>query len=58
MSTQEEKHKRGELQNSMEQYNFILDPNLTDEQKFCMYVNEQEGCEFITVQMLTEILND
>ena len=58
MSTQEEKLKKAELQNSMEQYNFILDPNLTDEQKFCMYVNEQEGCEFITVQMLTEILND
>lgn len=58
MSTQEEQLKKAELQNIMEQYNFILDSNLTDEQKFCMYVNEQEGYEFITVQKLTEILNE
>lgn len=58
LSTQEEELKKAELQNTIEQYNFILDPNLTDEQKFCMYVNEQEGYEFITVEKLTEILND
>jgi hypothetical protein len=58
MSTQEEELKKAELETTMDKYNFILDPNLTDEQKFVMYVNEQEGYEFISIEQLTEILND
>jgi hypothetical protein len=58
LTTQAEQMKQAEMQNTMETYNYILDPNLTDEQKFVMYVNQQEGYEFITTEKLTEILND
>jgi hypothetical protein len=58
MSTPEEEMKRAELENTMTKYNFILDSSLTDEQKFVMYVNQQEGYEFINIEALTEILND
>lgn len=58
LSTQEENLKKIELQQENEKYNFILDPSLTDEQKFCMYVNENVGYEFITVDKLKEILSE
>ena len=58
LSTQEENLRKVELQQENEKYNFILDPSLTDEQKFCMYVNENVGYEFITVDKLKEILSE
>jgi hypothetical protein len=58
LSTQEQEMRKSELETTMEQYSYILDPGLTDEQKFVRYVNEQEGYEFITIERLTEILND
>lgn len=39
-------------------YGFITDPTLSDEEKFCKYVNIQEGYQFITVDKLREILNE
>ena len=58
LSTQEENLKKIELEQETEKYNFILDPLLSDEQKFCMYVNENMGYEFITVDKLKEILSE
>ena len=39
-----------------EKYGFLSDSSLTDEEKFCRYVNIQEGYDFITVDKLKEIL--
>ena len=39
-------------------YDFILDPNLTDFEKFVKYVNIKEGSEFISVDKLKEILEE
>ena len=39
-------------------FGFILDDKLTDMEKFVRYVNTQEGCEFITVDRLKEILSE
>ena len=58
LSTQEESIKKLELEEQNKKYNFILDPALSDEQKFCMYVNENVGYEFITVDKLREILSE
>lgn len=58
LTTQEESMKQAEVQMENEKYNFILNPSFTDEQKFCMYVNENMGYEFITVDKLKEILSE
>ena len=39
-------------------YGFLSDSSITDEEKFCRYVNIQEGYDFITVDRLKEILSD
>ena len=39
-------------------YDFILDPNLSDFEKFVKYVNIKDGPEFITVDKLKEILDE
>ena len=41
-----------------DQYNFILDPNLTDYEKFVRYVNLKEGNDFISVDKLMELLEE
>lgn len=48
--------KLEEEQNDM--YSFLSDNTISDEEKFCRYVNIQEGNEFITVDRLKEILED
>ncbi len=57
MSTQEEQLRKAEEETQMDRFNFILDHNLSDEQIFVMYVNENEGYEFITVDGLRDILS-
>ena len=57
MSTQEEQLRKAEEETQMDRFNFILDHNLSDEQIFVMYVNENEGYEFITVDGLKDILS-
>ena len=40
------------------EYNYILDNKISDYDKFCMYVNQNEGYEFISSAELTELLED
>lgn len=40
------------------QYSYLIDNSISDLERFVMYVNENEGEEFISVQQLTELLND
>lgn len=52
---QMEQRENGELP---DEYNFILDPKLSDLEKFCQYVNLKEGSNFVTVDKLKDLLND
>ena len=38
------------------QYDYILDPEVSDYNKFCMYVNQSEGYDFITSDELINLL--
>ena len=40
------------------QYSYIIDNNLDDYTKFVMYVNQNEGDDFITVEELIKLLED
>ena len=42
--------------NSNEQYNYLLDTSISDFERFVRFVNESEGCQYITVNQLTELL--
>ena len=55
---EERKYKESEIGGMSEMYDFILDPNLTDLEKFVKYVNIKEGSEFISVDKLKEILEE
>ena len=55
---EERKYKESESGGMSEMYDFILDPNLTDLEKFVKYVNIKEGSEFISVDKLKEILEE
>lgn len=57
MSVMEEQKAMNESNMAVDDtYNFILDDKLSDFEKFVMYVNLNEGSEFITVDRLKEIL--
>lgn len=53
-----EKQKQEQAIMNNSQYSYLMDPGISDFERFVMYVNEKEGCEFITVQRLTELLGD
>ena len=53
-----EEQKREEQIKQNSQYNYLMDKGISDFERFVRYVNDSEGCEFITVQKLTEILNE
>ena len=40
------------------QYSYIIDNELDDYTKFVMYMNQNEGCDFITVEELISLLED
>lgn len=40
------------------EYSYILDQNIGDYDKFCMYVNQNEGYDFITTEELISLLED
>lgn len=46
------------IQEQNSQYAYILDNNLDDYTKFCMYVNQNENSEYITVEELMELLEE
>lgn len=53
-----EKQKQEEAIMNDKTYSYLMDPNISDFERFVMYVNEKEGHQFITVQQLTELLGD
>lgn len=57
-SVEVEQHKQKEAILNSGQYSYLMDNTISDFERFVMYVNEKEGCEFITVQQLTELLAD
>lgn len=40
------------------QYSYLMDKDMNDFDRFVKYVNDNEGCEFITVQKLNELLSE
>ena len=53
------KHAEARIKEDGEKFAFLLDPRLTDEQKFVMWVNYQKKDEtFLTVEELEEILRE
>lgn len=40
------------------QYSYLIDPSISDLERFVRYINENEGEEFISVQQLTELLGE
>lgn len=53
----EEQKRIKEIQNESK-YSYLVDKSISDFDRFVRYVNESEGCEFITVQKLTDLLNE
>ena len=51
--------KENEIQNSIDaKYDYLMDKNISDFDRFVRYVNENEGHQFITVEELTRILDE
>lgn len=46
-----------EVLNEYKQFDFLLDPTIPEYDKFVKYINICEGCEFITVDKLIELLS-
>lgn len=53
-----EKQKQQQAIMNDGQYSYLMDPSISDFERFVRYVNDKEGHEFITVQQLTELLGD
>lgn len=53
-----EQQKQKEAILNSGQYSYLMDSSISDFERFVMYVNDKEGCEFITVQKLTELLGE
>lgn len=50
--------KKREIQQQIESsYNYLTDDKISDLERFCMYVNDNEGEQFITVEKLKSILS-
>lgn len=47
-----------ELLDKMDNFSFLIDKSISDENKFIEYCNIMEGYEFITLEKLNQILND
>lgn len=55
---QEQVQKEKIKKESSDSYNYLLDDSISDLERFCMYVNENQNEQFITVSKLKEILSD
>ena len=53
-----EQQKQKEAILNSGQYSYLMDSSISDFERFVMYVNDKEGCEFITIQKLTELLGE
>lgn len=47
-----------EMLDKYNEYSYITDKSLSPEEIFCRYVNQQENCEFITIEELKDILQN
>lgn len=54
----DELKKQEVLDNQNIQYSYLMDKDMNDFDRFVKYVNDNEGCEFITVQKLNELLSE
>ncbi len=50
--------KNKEQEEKLNKYSYVLDPNLSPYEIFVRYVNQNKGCEFITVDELMKILTE
>ena len=41
-----------------DKYGYLMDTSITDFERFVRYINDSEGCQFITVNELTRLLED
>jgi hypothetical protein len=55
-SQSEEDAKREKESFSSSEYNYLVDNSISDIERFVRYVNDNEGCQFISVEELTKIL--
>jgi hypothetical protein len=53
-----DQQKRDEITQNNIKYSYLLDPSISDFERFVIYVNESEGQEFITVDKLTTMLSE
>lgn len=44
--------------NKLDKYNYLIDPNISDFERFVRYVNDSEGEKIISVESLKEILSE
>ena len=44
--------------NKLEEYNYLIDPNVSDFERFVRYVNDSEGEKILSVESLKEILSE
>ncbi len=59
LNMQEERKKEMEANGIVnDELSFLLNPTLSEYEKFIMYVNMKEGCEFITIDKLKSILEE
>lgn len=54
---EEKKETIFEKNATSDSYNFLIDDKISDLERFCLFVNENEGEQFITVEKLKEILS-
>ena len=50
--------RKNEILQSDSKYTYLMDNSISDFERFVRYVNESEGYQFITVDKLTELLNE
>ena len=60
MSTNEEifYKQKEEMKSNIAGYEYIIDSKISDEEKFCMYINQLKGSKYITVDELIRILKE
>lgn len=58
LDTKEVEEMKQQEQIKSTEYSYLTDNKLSDFEKFVRYINDNEGCEFITVQKLEELLSE
>ena len=58
LDASEEQKRKAEQEMKNSEYDFIVDDKLSDMEKFVMYVNMKEQCQFITVDQLESLLKE